>query len=297
MGDVVGRGVSAASLMGQLRNALRAYALEGHPPASVVELLNDLACGLGVGYVATLVFAALHPESGELRVVNAGHPPPLLIDRDHGATFFETGSGVPLGVIPGYAYREVATPLEPGAGVVLYTDGLVESRHTPLDEGLDRLRLATAGASGDAESLCACILDHPGEGAADDTALLVVRRVPVSTRVEVDVPNDAPSLRWLRGLLRQSLDETSANAEERFAVLVAAGEACSQAIRRAPDATDSFRLTAELDGDELRITIDLPPDLGGERLQLIDELMDEVAMTPGAGTEVLTMRRRLSSAG
>ncbi|HUP87395.1 MAG TPA: SpoIIE family protein phosphatase [Acidimicrobiales bacterium] len=294
MGDVVGRGVAAASLMGQLRNALRAYALEGHPPATVVDLLNDLACGLGRGYVATLVFAALDAVSGQLRVVNAGHPPPLIIDGQERAIFFEGAAGVPLGVLPGYAYREATTPLRPGAGVVLYTDGLVESRHTPLDDGLERLRAAAEGADVDTDSLCERILQRGAEAGADDTAILIARRAPLSTRFEVEVPTDASSLHWLRGVLRQSLDETQATEEERFAILVAAGEACSKAILRAPTGHDTFRLAAELDGEDLRITITMPPGGGGDPMRLVDELMDEVTFTPGPGAGVLSMRRHLS---
>jgi hypothetical protein len=296
MGDVVGRGVSAASLMGQLRNALRAYALEGHPPAVVLNRLNDLACGLGLGYVATLVFAALDAESGQLRVANAGHPPPLILDSSDHATFFDGNGGVPLGVLPGYTYREATSPLPPGAGVVLYTDGLVESRETSLQDGLDRLLAAVEGGSADADALCHCVLAGSAEAVADDTAILVARRAPISARVDVDVPTDAASLRWLRGVLRRSLESRRATEEERFAVLVAAGEACSKAIRVAPTVHDTVKLTAEFDCDDVRITVTLPPDGCGDGMLLIDELMDEVLVTPSAEVDVLSMRRHLTGA-
>jgi serine phosphatase RsbU (regulator of sigma subunit) len=187
MGDVIGRGVSAASLMGQLRNGLRAYALEGHSPAAVIDRLNELACGLGLGYVATVVYGVLDPERGELRVANAGHPPPLLIGHDRATAFIDAPPGLPLGVQRGTRYAETTVALPAGTAVAFYTDGLVERRTSSLDEGLAVFERAASEAPADAEQMCAHILDcaPAGDGAlSDDTALLVVRRLPIGSRVE-----------------------------------------------------------------------------------------------------------------
>jgi serine phosphatase RsbU (regulator of sigma subunit) len=204
MGDVIGRGVSAASLMGQLRNGLRAYAVEGHSPAAVIVRLNELACGLGLGYVATVVFAILDPERGVLRLANAGHPPPLLVGEDRVTAFIDVAPGLPLGVQNGARYSEATVALPPGSAVALYTDGLVERRTHSLDVGLAILERAASEAPADAEQMCAHILDcaPAGDGAlSDDTALLVVRRLPIDSRLE----------------------------DERFDFVVTAGEACAQA--------------------------------------------------------------------
>ncbi|MEY2420595.1 MAG: hypothetical protein QOI95_662 [Acidimicrobiaceae bacterium] len=187
MGDVIGRGVSAASLMGQLRNGLRAYAIEGHPAAGVIGRLNELACGLGLGYVATVVFAVLDPQRGELRIANAGHPPPLLISGDRTTAFIDAAPGLPLGVQTGARYVEATVALPPGTAVAMYTDGLVERRTLSLDEGLANLERAASEAPADSEQMCAHILDcaPAGDGAlSDDTALLIVRRLPIGLHVE-----------------------------------------------------------------------------------------------------------------
>ena len=95
MGDVVGRGERAAALMGQLRNAVRAYAFEGKSPGEVMDCVNGLLLDAGSEHMATMIYAVLDPESGELRMVNAGHPPPLLVAR--GTARFLEGAERPAG--------------------------------------------------------------------------------------------------------------------------------------------------------------------------------------------------------
>jgi serine phosphatase RsbU (regulator of sigma subunit) len=173
--------------MGQLRNGLRAYALEGHSPSVVIDRLNELACGLGLGYVATVVFAVLDPQCGELRLVNAGHPPALLIGEDRTTAFVDAAPGLPLGVQRGIRYAATTVTLPPGTAVALYTDGLVERRSSSLDEGLASLERAVREAPADPEQMCSHILDcaPASDGAlSDDTALLIVRRLPIDSRVE-----------------------------------------------------------------------------------------------------------------
>ncbi len=181
MGDVVGRGLPAAALMGQMRNSLRAYALEGCSPGETFARLNDMTCALDFGFVATAVFAAIDPSTGVARIASAGHPPILEVGADGEARFLEVRNGLAFGCLDRAVYPDSVVELAPGSSFVLYTDGLVEDRDSSIDAGLERLRRAASCAPGDADALCEHILEHgsSSQAAADDTAILVVRRAPL----------------------------------------------------------------------------------------------------------------------
>jgi serine phosphatase RsbU (regulator of sigma subunit)/anti-sigma regulatory factor (Ser/Thr protein kinase) len=141
MGDVVGRGIPAASLMGQLRNGLRAYAIEGHPPAAVLERLDRLVQSLNPGRMATLLYMVIEPDGRNAVFSNAGHLPPLVVNPDGSVAELAAWKGdLLLGVDPDTRRRESVVTLDRGATVLLYTDGLVERRDADLDTGLVRLR-------------------------------------------------------------------------------------------------------------------------------------------------------------
>jgi Stage II sporulation protein E (SpoIIE)/Phosphoserine phosphatase RsbU, N-terminal domain/GAF domain len=175
IGDVVGRGARAAAVMGRVRTAWRAYALRDDPPEVVTESLNELIQELDPDHFSTMVLVLIDPNQHQLRIVNAGHPPPLLVFPDGSSRYVREGLSVPLGVLPIGGYREETVRLE-GGSIVLYTDGLIERGGAPLEEGLRRLQQSAEGASVDAELLCDRILEQmiPNE-VADDVALLAVR--------------------------------------------------------------------------------------------------------------------------
>jgi serine phosphatase RsbU (regulator of sigma subunit) len=175
IGDVMGRGARAAAVMGRVRTAWRAYALRDDPPQVVMESLNALIQGVDPDHFSTMVVVLIDPDQQELRIVNAGHPPPLLVSLDGHTRFLPEGLSVPLGVLSAATYREETVQLRGGA-IVLYTDGLIERSGAPPDEGLRRLEQSAQGPSTSAELLCDRILEQmlPGE-AADDVALLAVR--------------------------------------------------------------------------------------------------------------------------
>src|SRR3954453_1905498 len=154
MGDVVGHGIGAAALMGQLRNALRAYALDGNSPAQVVEKLDRLMQNLEAGRMATLVYMAIAPDLGSVEFASAGHLPPLVLGPDGKAVFLEGGRTLPLGVLPSAECPRADAELEPGSTIVLYTDGLVEERGASIDRGLEALKDAVAGGPVEPEALC-----------------------------------------------------------------------------------------------------------------------------------------------
>jgi serine phosphatase RsbU (regulator of sigma subunit) len=178
VGDVMGHGVAAASAMGQMRSALRAYALEGHRPAVVLDRLDALVQQLEEMALTTCVYAVWDPARGVLTTASAGHLPPLLVPAGGAPCFPEVPSGLPLGVGLGeVGYAEHDLDLDDGATVLLYTDGLVESRSAPIDEGLERLRsaaadLAEAGPQALCDALVASLADPSHH---DDVALLALR--------------------------------------------------------------------------------------------------------------------------
>ena len=197
IGDVVGRGVAAACVMGQIRIALRAYALEFESPAVVATHVDRFMQTLEGGKLSTCIYAVLDQEAGTIEFTNAGHPPPLLIDAHGRASYLDGGRGMPLGVVDDPSYETATEELEPGSTALLYTDGLIEQRGEVLDLGLSRLRSAVSEASPEPESLCGLVIDSLLSGPpSDDVAVLAVRSVPSGGEpLELTLPAEATQLR------------------------------------------------------------------------------------------------------
>jgi anti-sigma regulatory factor (Ser/Thr protein kinase) len=140
IGDVMGRGLQAAAVMGQLRAALRAYALEDWGPADLLARLDVMVDSLPGLPFATCLYGVYEPRTGRAVLAGAGHPAPLLVQPGTAPEFVTLEPGLPLGVGENTVFTETTVQLPPGSGLVLFTDGLVESRHRSLDEGLERLR-------------------------------------------------------------------------------------------------------------------------------------------------------------
>jgi PAS domain S-box-containing protein len=176
VGDVVGHDITAAATMGQLRSVYRALLVESPSPSAVIDRLQASWPLLGLQRMATALFATLDLPAGELRVASAGHPPPLLI-ADGRAEFLPVRPTRMLGAPPAPA-REWAGVLPRGATLVLFTDGLVESRWSDIDAGLARLlAAATRVPTTDPDELCDRLLaDLAGTHRADDIALLALTR-------------------------------------------------------------------------------------------------------------------------
>jgi GAF domain-containing protein/anti-sigma regulatory factor (Ser/Thr protein kinase) len=310
MGDVVSRGVRAASVMGQLRNALRAYALDGRPPAAVLERLHGVLRSLERREMATLAYMVLDPGALSYTLASAGHPPPLVLGPDGAVDLIEEGRGPPLGAVAEALYHETSGGLAPGATVLLYTDGLVERRDMWIDQGIERLTVEAAGAAGTGpEDLVTRLVGAlvPEGGGQDDVAVLAVRLTPQSAdRLVVRLPAEPHVLSPLRRTLRQWLEALGADDAEVYDVLVAVTEASANAIEHAyGPADDTFEVEAEAgrDGDVTLVVRDhgrWRPPRGhnrGRGTLLMQELMDHFEVTTSeAGTEV-RMRRRLARAG
>jgi PAS domain S-box-containing protein len=180
VGDVVGRGLIAASAMGQLRSATRALAGAGLGPASVLAHLDTFVAQIRAAEYATLAYAEIDPDSGRTRFASAGHPPPVLLDAPDAPRLFMGGRSMPLGVVvPGLVRGQAELTLGPRAGMLLYTDGLVERRGETIDDGLERLLGAAAasraaGPSALVDELAAALL--AGRSVDDDVCLLCFTR-------------------------------------------------------------------------------------------------------------------------
>ncbi|WP_206337358.1 ATP-binding SpoIIE family protein phosphatase [Streptomyces sp. Z26] len=187
IGDVMGRGVRAAAVMGQLRTAVRAYARLDLPPHEVLQLLDGLAAEIDASQIATCVYAVHDPHEGRLNYASAGHLPILVRDADGTVHATAEPTGPPLGT-GGWMHSSGSVPLEEGATAVLYTDGLVERRDADIDDGIAALERAFAGASGSPQVICDRMLRAMRITAEhdDDVAVLVLQH-PARTGHEAEL--------------------------------------------------------------------------------------------------------------
>jgi anti-sigma regulatory factor (Ser/Thr protein kinase) len=292
--------------MGQLRNALRAYAIEGTSPGAVVEKLDRMVQSLEAGRMATLLYMVVEPDLGSITFASAGHLPPLVLGPDGEARFIEGGRTLPLGVMPSIEYPEATFDLEAGATLVMYTDGLVEERGASIDSGLEALKQAVLSGPDDPDALCEHIVSRllAERPATDDIAVLAVHTVPMSSeRMHLDLPTNPKSLATLRRTVGRWLESLGASRVESNDVQVSCHEACSNAMEhgyRFREAT--ILVDGEFDGTDVRLTIS---DQGGWRekrdtdrgrgLDLIRALMDDVEVEPGESGTVVRMRKRLAA--
>ena len=178
IGDVAGSGLEAAIIMGRMRSALRAYALETRDPAEVLRRLDHKMQHFETDAMATVSYAVLDPAAGELRISAAGHFPPVVAAPGQHGALAEIAVDVPIGVADTPQRQATTLLLTPGAVLCFFTDGLVERRETPLDDRITRL--CETVSPGPPESVCASVMGVlVGSGhVRDDIALLVLRWQP-----------------------------------------------------------------------------------------------------------------------
>ena len=183
-GDVAGHSIASASVMGQVRNLLRGYAIDEAEPARVLERTNNALTILLPDVIASVVYAVLDPASGELRYANAGHPPPLMAARPGRAEYLDDTEGTMLGACADNGVTTGHRVLPPGARLVLYTDGLIEDRRRDITDGLAILAATLRGTGPlSAEQTCARVQEALLGTAqrADDVCLLTARLVGLAT--------------------------------------------------------------------------------------------------------------------
>ena len=305
VGDVVGHGFRAAALMGQLRAGLRAYALEGQPPADALGRLNRLLRQLDPGGSATVAYLVYDPASATAEVASAGHLPLLRVNRE-GAEYHELPPSVPLGTVRDRQYESVELELEDGDTLLLYTDGLVETRDAPLDEGLARLQQAADGADPDPERLCSSILSQLlSDGRRlDDVALIAFAMEPLGDPEQLRFPAEPESVPRLRRVLTRWLREHGASGDEIDRVVLAVSEAGANAVEHAYSPEErSFDVHLATNGSEAVVEVRdrgswRPPrgENRGRGLVLMEGLLDRVEVDAGADGTTVTLACRLEGA-
>src|SRR4051794_8973234 len=303
VGDVVGHGLAAAALMAQLRTALRAYAFDGHPPSQVVDRLNRILAYLAPATMTTASYLVVDVENEKVRMVTAGHPPPLVISPEGEAYFLPATGGVALGASRASRYNEVECALPSGSTLVLYTDGVIEVRGESLDEGLERLRRIAARGIADVEELCDTVLDEMVVDGrpADDVALLAAHIKPLEDRLLTRWPARAEALAGVRHLLRRWLRHQGATDDEIYDVTVACQEACANAVEHAyAPGEEAFEVEAVRLEGAVEISV---RDRGqwrrargthrGRGMPMMEALMDSVHVQHTAEGTVVVLRRSL----
>jgi anti-sigma regulatory factor (Ser/Thr protein kinase)/PAS domain-containing protein len=253
VGDCVGRGLSAAVVMGQLRTAARALLLRGAGPAQLLAELDTVAARIPGAMCTTVCAAVLDPVRGLVRYSNAGHMPPILADVGKTGRMLEGGRAVPLATFDTPRRPEATTALTPGSTLVLFTDGLVEQRGVDIDEGFAKIAAVLADTSGRLpREVADAVLSRlrPAAGYDDDVAMVVYRQPPAPLRL--DVPARADELAVLRRTLKAGPHDLAAD------LVAAANEACSNSIEHAyrnNNDAGRVRMSATCDIDTVVIVV------------------------------------------
>ncbi|MER6910252.1 SpoIIE family protein phosphatase [Streptomyces sp. NPDC000594] len=295
IGDVQGHDTDAAAVMGQLRIVLRAYAAEGHTPATVMARASVFLHELDTDRFATCLYAEADLATGVVRIVRAGHVDPLLRDTDGSCRRIPVDGGLPLGLSAEFGrleYPVSTVELDPGQTLLLYTDGLVEQPGSDLDEGLQLLTALVRSGPRDlqrlADRLCEVVDERGGE---DDVAVLLLRRQGAYTprtggRLQQRVvQNDPEGLRSARRMVRSAVRAWGAR-ERTDDIELAADELVTNALTHTEGgATVTVRV---LSGPPRRLRVEVEDDssalprrrdagetgVSGRGLLLVDRLAD-----------------------
>lgn len=308
VGDVVGRGLAAASAMGQLRSAVRAVAGPGVGPARLLNRLDSFVEQVPAARMATLAYAELDLATGELRYACAGHPPPLLSPVHGSPELLWEGRSTPLGGFFRALERTQATcRLSPGDRLLLCTDGLFERRDRELDEGLDALTAATARLSGLPLAEAVRSLTHTllqDEHTRDDVCVLLLSWSDHA--FERELPADLLGLSALRHELSDWLATHGLQQDERDDLVLAVSEAVANAAEHGSGlrTDESVHLRVRLDGaaEERAEVVVSVADRGhwrtssstherGRGMTIIGALVDDVQVDETDGTTVVLRRR------
>jgi serine phosphatase RsbU (regulator of sigma subunit)/anti-sigma regulatory factor (Ser/Thr protein kinase) len=298
IGDVMGRGVRAAAVMGQMRTAVRAFAQLDLPPADVLEQLDAIVRELEPVQLVTCIYGIYDPHARTFTYANAGHLPPLVKAPGEPARRFSGAANPPLGAGPvNRGEREIELP--PQARLVLYTDGLVERRDRPLDDGIDGLAAALERHDGPLEALPGGLVAAVAPaGAEDDMAVLAAEvggpavEATASFAVEADINAAARARAFAAATLRDwSLPEPLARD-----VLLVVSELVSNAVKygRPPVEIrlrhDRRHLLVEVEDRATAIPRKLRPSPfqeHGRGLQLVARVTDRWGTRPTPGGKVV----------
>ncbi len=304
IGDVQGHSMQAAAVMGQLRNALRAYAAEGHEPAAVMSRSNRLMIELDSGVFATCAIVTVDLRTATAEVVLAGHPPPMRHAESGKVDSMEAPVGPPLGVVAGEEYRTSRVDLDLGDVLVLFTDGLVEDSARSYEDGLATVRTTLAdGPYDDLEDLADRLLAAAVDTGhlSDDVALLVVRHdgLPAEGRPEHDRTTidrlDPRAARSARDFIARHVAEPELTDLRETAVLLVS-EVVTNALRHTDGNVDlalwrfQDRVRVEVSDETSRSPVASRAGLldeSGRGVPLMDALSDRWGTSPHGDGKVV----------
>ncbi|MFF4172384.1 SpoIIE family protein phosphatase [Streptomyces sp. NPDC001744] len=303
IGDVQGHDTHAAAVMGQLRIVLRAYAAEGHPPATVMARASVFLHELDTERFATCTYAEVDLGTGVVQLVRAGHVDPLLREADGRCRRLPVEGGLPLGLSAEFGrldYPVTALELDPGQTLMLYTDGLVEKPGADLDEGLQWLSSLVRRGPADlqelADHLCDVVAERGGE---DDVAILLLRRhatqAPGAGRFQQHVAQSDPeALSSARHMIRAAVRAWGAG-ERADEIELAADELMTNALMHTDGGTIVTLRVLPGPVRRLRVEVEdrssaLPrrrdageAGVSGRGLLLVDQLSDAWGVEPRGG--------------
>ncbi|HXP57702.1 MAG TPA: SpoIIE family protein phosphatase [Streptosporangiaceae bacterium] len=307
VGDCVGHGLDAATVMGQLRSACRAVLLQDASPAQTLSALDRFAAQIPRAVCSTVFCGILDAQAGRLTYSSAGHPPGILALPDGRVQLLGGGRSFPLAVRPDIKRTEASCSVPARATLLLYTDGLVERRRQSINAGIAQAGAAVlGGGTSTVEELASELMATmaPDGGYEDDVAFVLYRHpAPLDLLFAADSAQLAPVRAALRDWLRRC-DLSQRTVQD---VLVAAGEACANAVehghRHHPG--QQVRLHAAATASRLRLTV---TDSGrwkasqpganphrGHGIPLMRALMQQVTIEPGATGTTVDMQLRITS--
>jgi PAS domain S-box-containing protein len=316
VGDCVGRGLPAAAVMGQLRSASQAVLLRAPGPAEALTDLDSFASRIPGAECTTVFCAIIDAAAATVTYSCAGHPPPILVTAAGSYQLLDQARSLPLGMLPvGWQRSQATAALPPGATLMLYTDGLVERRHQPLDKGIDA---AAVTMSEHAEDHPDEVADHvmsdmtPVAGYEDDVAVLLYRQPPDLLTVQVWA-DDPSCLAFLRARLRQWLSAAGIGSREGADILIAAGEATANAVEHATASRPAdappvhITFTARAARELIQLTVadtgswrsppadraEPAPGTRGHGLIFMHALMDDVTIDTSADGTTVTLTKDL----
>ena len=256
IGDVEGHDLAAAALMGLMRSAVRAYTLERHAPAAVLQLANTFLQSLAYERLVTVLIAQLHPQESLITVVSAGHPSALLAS-DSAVLQLPVETGPPLGVVTRGDWPETTTLLPNHGTLAFFTDGLVEARGRDIDEGVaEAANVLLAAHERDVEQLADALLQARHASRLDDVAIVVARLTvaadPAARAVSRRLPPTSASVLVVRRFVRQVLAAWDIDPAMSDDVELVLSELATNAAR---DSEDAFEMRLSHPANCLRLDV------------------------------------------